>query len=172
MPREENRMKTAVVFYSMSGNVRYVADKIAGKTDADLIVLEPEKAYPEEGFRKFFWGGKSAVMGEKPRLKAYDFTASAYDLIVLGTPVWAGTYNPCLRSFIYDSREQLKGKTFAAFCCHSGGGGEKTLRKLREALGIERWKAELSLVDPKDRPDEEKEAQIEEFCAKIQEEHQ
>ena len=26
------------------------------------------KAYPTKGFRKFLWGGKSAVMAEKPKL--------------------------------------------------------------------------------------------------------
>ena len=65
---ERNAMKTAVVYYSLTATEDYAAKRIAEKLDADLIRLEPEKAYPDSGFRKFFWGGKSAVMGETPAL--------------------------------------------------------------------------------------------------------
>ena len=66
-------MKTAVVYYSQSGNTEETARKIAAITGADLIRLEPEKAFPDKGFRKFFWGGKSAVMGDEPPLKPVNF---------------------------------------------------------------------------------------------------
>ena len=55
-------MKTVIVYYSMSGNTKYVADKIAEKLHADIIRIEPVKAYPNQGAQKFIWGGKSAVM--------------------------------------------------------------------------------------------------------------
>ena len=164
-------MTSAVVYYSLSGNTEDTARKIAAETDADLIPLDAEKAYPDSGFKKFFWGGKSAVMGEMPKLKAYHFDASKYDLIILGTPVWAGTFNPCIRSFVHENRDALKDKEYAVFCCHSGGGGEKTFRKLKDYLGIESWKSELSLVDPKEKPNKENEMQIKEFCEKILEEN-
>jgi hypothetical protein len=38
------------------------------------------KAYPTKGFRKFLWGGKSAVMAEKPKLLPYKFNADAGDV--------------------------------------------------------------------------------------------
>ena len=34
-------MKTAIVYYSMHGNVRYVAEKVAKELGADLIELKP-----------------------------------------------------------------------------------------------------------------------------------
>ena len=45
---------------------KYVAEKIAERMGADIIPIEPVKAYPDKGAVKFFWGGKSAVMGENP----------------------------------------------------------------------------------------------------------
>lgn len=89
-------MKTAIVYYSMSGNTRYAAERIAQTIGADLIPLVPTKAYPDSGFKKFFWGGKSALMGDKPALEPYAFDPNAYDLVILGTPVWAGTIAPPL----------------------------------------------------------------------------
>ena len=93
-------MKTAIVYYSMSGNTKYVADKIAdgikNSGEVDIIRIEPKKAYPDKGAKKFFWGGKSAVMGETPALQPYEFNLEKYDRIIFGTPVWASTFVPPL----------------------------------------------------------------------------
>ena len=83
-------MKTAIVYYSMSGNTAYAAEKIAAALKADLVEIMPQQQYPDKGFKKFFWGGKSAMMAETPKLLPYDFAADAYDQIIFGFPVWAG----------------------------------------------------------------------------------
>ena len=46
-------MKTAIVYYSMSENTEYVAEKIAKTIDVDKIRIEPIKAYPDQGASKF-----------------------------------------------------------------------------------------------------------------------
>ena len=84
-------MKTAVVYYSMSGNTKLIAEKIAGDLNADLIEIFPENSYPDKGFRKYFWGGKSAIMGAKPALQPYSFNADKYDTVIIGSPVWASS---------------------------------------------------------------------------------
>ena len=78
-------MGTAIVYYSLNGNSEMVAEKLAAKLDADVIKLEPDKAYPDKGAKKFLWGGKSAVMGEQPVLKPYEFDADKYDKLILGS---------------------------------------------------------------------------------------
>ncbi len=160
-------MKAVVVYYSMTGNVGMVAKKIAEKTGADLLPLLPQKAYPDKGFKKFIWGGKSAVMGEKPKLQPYDFDADKYDTIIFGTPVWASTYAPPLRSFFEKNKEKLSGKTFAAVVCFSGGGADKALEKMKKEWKTDAWKSTLILLDPKDNPKEEDEEKIEAFCKEL-----
>ena len=54
-------MKTIIIYYSLEGNTESVAKKIAKELDADLLHLEPVKAYPSEGGRKYFWGGKAVI---------------------------------------------------------------------------------------------------------------
>lgn len=160
-------MKIAIVYYSMSGNTDYVAHFIAEKINADLIRIIPKKEYPKKGFQKFFWGGKSAVMGETPTLKDYTFHAEQYDMIIFGTPVWASQFTPPIRTFIKENKENLANKKIAVFTCYSGGGASKAIEKLKQSLSIQQLEAELILIDPKDKPSEEKNKQIEEFCKKL-----
>ena len=158
-------MKTLIVYYSHDGNTDWAAKKIAEKCGFDVLRLEPEKAYPESGFRKFFWGGKSAVMAETPALRPYEFDAAAYDRILFGFPVWAGNVTPPIRTFV---REQdLAGKRIAAFACQSGSGAEKAFGKLKAALGVGTLEAELVLIDPKDKPSEATERKLAAFCAAL-----
>ena len=158
-------MKTVVVYYSMGGNTEYAAGRIAEAMGADMLRIVPEKAYPDSGFKKFLWGGKSAVMAETPRLVPYDFDAAAYERIVLGFPVWASNIAPPIRSFIREN--DLTGKRVAAFACEGGSGAEKAFAKLKAALGREALEAELILIDPKDRPTEENERKLAGFCAAL-----
>ena len=160
-------MKKIIVYYSMLGNTQYAAEKIAEATGADLLRIVPEKAYPDKGAKKFLWGGKSAVFGEKPPLVPYDFKAEEYDLIIFGSPVWASNITPPLRTFIDENKESLRSKKFALLFCYSGGGAEKAAEKLKKLLEIPSFEAELVLVDPKDKPKDENEEKIKKFCDMI-----
>lgn len=160
-------MKTAIVFYSMNGNTAMVAKKLAEGINADLIEIKPEKSYPDKGFKKFLWGGKSAVMAETPALIPYDFSAGEYDQIVFGFPVWAGNVTPPIRTFVQENKDVLKGKRIAAFACQSGTGGEKAFNKLLECLGQDKLTATMILNDPKDKPKTDTDQKIAEFRGKL-----
>ncbi len=157
-------MKTLIVYYSLGGNTAMVAEKLGEALGAALLRLEPEKAYPEKGASKFLWGGKSAVMGERPKLRPYSFRPEDYDRIILGFPVWAGTFAPPIRSFVLENLEALKGKQLAAYACEAGSGGERALQKLKKLLGIDSFASETVLIDPKDRPSDGNDARLREFC--------
>ena len=160
-------MKSLVVYYSMSGNCEMVAGKIAEYTGADVLRLEPVKAYPDSGFKKFFWGGKSAVMGDTPKLNPYEFDASKYETIIIGFPVWASRMAPPLKTFVADNLEALKDKKISSFACQGGSGAEKAFSQLCGMLGRDSLDATLVLNDPKSRNGSENEKTIEAFCDKI-----
>ncbi len=158
-------MATLIVYYSLEGNTAWAADRIAAACGFDTLRLAPVKDYPDSGFRKFLWGGKSALMAETPKLAPYRFDAAAYDRIVFGFPVWAGSVTPPIRTFVRDN--DLKGKRIAAFACEAGSGAERALGQLKAALGIERFEAEMALIDPKSKPSAENDKKITEFCDKL-----
>ncbi len=160
-------MRDLIVYYSQGGNTEYAAKALAGALGASLVRLEPQKSYPDKGFLKFFWGGKSAVMAEAPALRPYAFDAGAVDRVIFGFPVWAGTFAPPIRTFLRENNEALRGKRIAAFACQSGSGAERAFRKLCEALGRDGLEAEAVLIDPKDKPSPENEAKLSAFAEKL-----
>ena len=160
-------MKTAIVYYSMSGNCALVAEKVAAAIGADVVRIEPVTAYPDRGAAKFLRGGSSALKKDAPPLKPYEFDASGYERVIFGMPVWAGRVTPPLRTFITENAEALRGKRYAAFVCSSSGDGAKPLARLCGLLGVERFEATASLVDPKARPNEENDAKIAQFIEQL-----
>ncbi len=161
-------MRTLIVYYSLEGNTEYAAGRIAAELNADILRIEPVKAYPTSGFRKFFHGGKSAVMAETPALRPYEYKPDDYGCVVFGFPVWAGNVTPPIRTFIKEN--DLRGKQIAAFACESGSGAEKAFGKLKAALGREKLEAELVLIDPKAKPSMENERKIKTFCEELKDE--
>ena len=136
-------MKTAIVYYSMHGNVRYVSEKVAKELGADLIELVPVKAYPDKGAMQFIWGGSAVTFKKKPELEPYTFNASDYDLVIIGTPVWASN--------------------FTVIATSAGGDSSKCLEAVKAAAKADSLAAVLSLTDPKDKPSDENEKQIAAF---------
>ncbi len=160
-------MSTAIVYYSMHGNSEMVAEKIAARLGADVIRIEPDKAYPDKGAKKFIWGGKSAVMGEQPVLKPYEFDADKYDCVILGFPVWASRPAPPICTFLSEQKSKLIGKKIAVFACQSGNGAEKAFERVRNMIGIDAFAGTLILIDPKTRMNAENDKKIDSFCENI-----
>ena len=156
-------MKTAVVYYSLTGNTAWAAERLAERLEADRIALRPCKAYPDRGIRKFLRGGRSAVMGEAPPLEPYSFDAAQYDCVVLAGPLWAGRIAPPLRSFLREHGAALAGRQAGAVICCGGGKDDRAFSQLRELLDRQTLPT-LRLVDPKDRPSPENARKMDEFC--------
>jgi len=159
-------MKTLIVYYSLEGNTEYAAEVLAEKLGADTLRLVPVKKYPDSGFRKFLWGGKSAVMAETPELEPYSLDPRTYERILIGFPVWAGNVAPPIRTFIKEN--DIRGKRIAAFACEGGSGAEKAFEKLKSAIGIASLEAELVLIDPKAKPSEENARRMDAFCKALE----
>ncbi len=158
-------MNAAIVYFSLEGNTKYVAEKIAKELDADIIQLIPVKEYPTGKVSKFFWGGKSATFKEIPKLEAYRFDSQNYDLVLLGTPIWAGTFAPPLRTFIRENK--LTGKKVALFACSGGGSAEKCFDQLEKEIADCTVLSTLRLIDPVKNAKPEDDERIIDFCKKL-----
>ena len=112
-------IRSIVIFYSYEGDTRFIADIIAQTINAHIIELKPKKDMQSKGFMKYVWGGRKVLFRQKPELEPFNLNPEKFDLFFIGTPVWAYTYTPALRSFF--SQVTLHHKKIAVFCCHEGG---------------------------------------------------
>lgn len=145
-------MRTLIVFFSFEGNTKFISEAIAKTMNADTMELKTSKQYPRKGLGKFFWGGKSVIFGEKPELINDSIDLSCYETILIGTPVWAGSYSPPIKTFI--AQYNIQGKGIALFASHGGGGAKKCFAKLKEALPGNEFIGEMAFFEPKKSPED------------------
>jgi flavodoxin len=138
-------MKTAVVFYTLDGNCAVVVEQINSRLDADIVRLKTKDDKKRSKVGKFFWGGGMVFLRKKPPLKPYTFDPSAYDLIIIGAPVWAGSPAPPIQSFL--SETVITGKKIALFVCHAGGKRD-ALEKFKAMLPGNEIAAEADFLSP------------------------
>lgn len=138
-------METLVVYYSLEGNTKLIADTISEKISCDVLELKPKKDIPKKGFLKYFWGGKQVVFNHKAELQPFNKDFDKYDLIIMGSPVWAGTYAPPFNTFFQAA--DIKNKKIALFCCYAGSEG-KTFSAFKSQLVGNEVIGEMGFKDP------------------------
>lgn len=138
-------MKTAVVTYSLSGSCALIAQELKTRLDADLLRLHTEDEKHRGGFAKFFWGIGVMLGIKKAPLKPYTFAPAAYDIIIIGAPVWAGSPARPIQAFLAENC--IKGKKIALFVCHNGGKG-KALEQMKALLPGNDICAEADFIRP------------------------
>ena len=50
-------MRVKVIFYSLEGNSKLIAEEVAKSLNGDIVELKPKKHYANSGFKKYLWGG-------------------------------------------------------------------------------------------------------------------
>ncbi|MBY9007173.1 MAG: flavodoxin [Candidatus Lokiarchaeota archaeon] len=137
--------KILVVYYSLTGNTKLIAETIAESINAKILALKPVKELKAESGRTYIWGGYQAKMKRKPKLKEFDINPLDYELIILGTPVWAWTFSPPIRSFL--SKFNLSNKNVALFMSHDGR-GVKAMKRFKEILKDSNILGEIGFEKP------------------------
>ncbi|MFA6095993.1 MAG: flavodoxin [Candidatus Paceibacterota bacterium] len=144
-------MKKLVVYYSLEGNTKFIAEAVAKALGADVMELKPKKEISANGFMKYFWGGRQVFMKEKPELFPFSVDPGDYDAIIIGTPVWSFTFSPPIGTFF--SKAKLSGKKIAPFCSHSGG-MKRALEDMKKELKGNEFIGEADFVDVLKNKDE------------------
>jgi len=150
--------KILIVYYSLTGNTQFIAEVLRDTIEADILELKPIKELKASSSSRFMWGGYQSTMKKKPKLMEFDTNPLEYDLIILGTPVWAWNISPPMRSFL--SKFDLTGKNVALWMCHAGD-GVKAMERFKEALKNANIVESITFQQPlKKESDENKEKAI------------
>ena len=124
-------MRILTVFYSLEGNCRALAEVIREAVGGDIEALRPVMEIPREGFRRFLIGGKMALLGRSHPNLPLAVKITDFDLVFVGTPVWAWRMSPPIRRFLTET--DWTGRNVALYAMHGGGPGQ-TLRHMYEMV--------------------------------------
>ena len=124
-------MKTLIVFYSRTGCTRRVAEALAAQLGADLEELR--ETADRRGVKGYLLAGRDAMQGRPAELLPTTRRAADYDLVIVGTPVWAFTMCPAVRTWL--QREAAQVRRAAFLCTQGGSGAERAIREMEKLLG-------------------------------------
>ncbi len=119
-----------VAYYSRTGHTRRVAEEIARLLGARLLSIdEPRSRRGPGGYLRSAW---EAMRGHEADIGAPATDPSGYDLVVLGTPVWAGHASSPVRTWARRHGQHLE--RVALFCTLGGSGAQRALDELEREL--------------------------------------
>ena len=141
-------MKTIVVYYSLNGNTKMVAEKIAEKLGCKISRITTKKKMPEGKAGQILKGALITILKARPAI-SFDKEITDYEHIIICTPVWAGTFTPAIRSFI--SLHDMKEKKISLVSTFDGGPG-RCFKALEEEIQPKEVLATLELKTPASDP--------------------
>ncbi len=123
-------MSVCIVFHSETGNTKKVAEYVAKATGATLLPVRDCAGYNK--ITMYLLGIPRARAGDKATIDPPKIDVSAFDLVVIGSPVWAWKPTPAANAAIaaLSGCEGKKGMVFAT----SGGMPKDTLAIMKNTL--------------------------------------
>lgn len=123
--------KELVVYFSVYGTARALAEEIAAQTGADIAEIEPVNAYDSnrdhyEALARL--ARKEHDEDQRPEI-LNDIDIENYDRIYIGYPMWWYTFPMIIYTFF--DKYDFKGKTIIPFNTHMGSGDGGTYDTIR-----------------------------------------
>ncbi|MDQ1279409.1 MAG: hypothetical protein QG670_671 [Thermoproteota archaeon] len=156
-------MKALVIYYTRTGNTKFVAEKIAQELGADIEEVIDKKN--RSGPIGWLSAGKDAMSRSQTEIAETNKKPSEYDLIIVGTPNWASKPSPAIRTYL--SKYDLTGKKVATFCITDGlESGEKVIEEMKMIIPKSESTEHLVVPNPaKNKVDAEN--KISEWCTRL-----
>jgi menaquinone-dependent protoporphyrinogen IX oxidase len=104
-------MRNLVVYYSLAGNTRKVAERAARELGADIAEIHAARYQSSAAFDG--WSGRL------PAIEVSGGDPATYDLVLLMAPVWAGHAATPMRAYLARNRGRLKRAAFVLTCAGS-----------------------------------------------------
>lgn len=127
--------KKLVAYFSVSGNTKKAAEKIAAEEGADVFEIVPEVPYTEADVDWKDPNSRSSVemkdRTSRPKINGKVENFSEYDEIFLGFPIWWGIAPNIINTFIesYD----FNSKTITPFATSGGSSYDRADAELKQA---------------------------------------
>ncbi len=123
--------KILIVYFSRSGYTREIADALAGALGADIECVREYKG--RLGVFGYVRSLLEALQQRTVPIRPAARNPADYDLVIIGTPVWASNMCSPVRAYIRAQQRSLA--RVALFCTQGGSGAMKVLGRMAELCG-------------------------------------
>jgi flavodoxin len=120
-------LKPLVVYYSLTGKTKLVAQVIAEALNAKLVEIKETKSR-KPGPSIYAIGGLEATMNKRSKINPVDVDLKQHDTIFIGSPIWNSRPAPAINSFIYQTN--FEGRSIIPFFTMYGDNSEKALANI------------------------------------------
>jgi flavodoxin len=120
-------VKPLVVYYSLTGKTKLVAQVIAEALNATLLEIKETKPRKSGPFI-YLTGGAAAFMNRGSKIDPIDVDLKQYERIFIGSPNWGSRPAPAINSFIYQTN--FEGRSIIPFFTMGGTNPEKALANI------------------------------------------
>lgn len=151
-------MKSLVVYYTRTGNARFAAETIAAEIGSDVEEIMDMKK--RSGAMGYLSGGSDARRGKETKIAPTKKSPADYDLIIVGTPVWASRPTPAVTTYL--KKNNLSSKKVALFFTQ-GGKKPSAIEQTKALIPNSKCIGVLTLINPAENK-AESEKQITEWC--------
>lgn len=124
-------MKTLVVYYSLTGHTQGIAERIAAECEAEIEQIKDVKT--RTGAWAMLSSGREALFNRPALTQPTEKDPAKYDLVILGTPVWAWNMSSPMRAYI--TQHSSKFDRVAFFCTMGGSGSDRTFGNMSDLIG-------------------------------------
>lgn len=126
-------MKPLIIFYSRTGTTKKAAQAMADIFDCDVEEIFDTKN--RDGAFGYLKSGKEATLKKLTEIKRTKNNPALYDLVIIGTPVWAFTISSPIRTYITQNKVNFNKVAF--FCTMGNTGSKNAFRDMQKLSGKE-----------------------------------
>ncbi len=132
---------TLVVYFSVTGNTRSVAEKIASVTDADIYEIKAAQEYTDADID---WNDSDSRTTKeqndasaRPEIGSDPVSLEGYKTVYIGYPIWWGEEPRIMDTFV--ESHDFDGITMIPFCTSGSSGIGNSGKNLAENAGSGNW---------------------------------
>jgi len=162
-------MKVLIAYYSRTGVTKIAASAIADQlyqSDVEVVIEEVVDTKNRNGLLGYLRAGMDALLKRETVIAPTAADPGEFDLLVVGTPVWAFTLATPMRTYCRTRCGAVR--QLAMFCTMGGSGDRRTFRAAEQLCG-KPLAATLALIDKrvKQRDEEQFIAKVRRFATQI-----
>jgi flavodoxin len=130
-----------VVFYSRTGTtkkvVEFIFDNLLNKCNIKCDIEEIIDTKKRDGVLGYLLSGRDSILKKLTVIKKIKKNPASYDIVIVGTPVWAFNVSTPIRTYLSQNKKHFKKikKGVAFFCTYDNSGSKRVFREMEILSG-------------------------------------